>query len=77
MTRKIIFFANVAPDDPRAWLAFHYANAALEEGLEAEIRLAGDAVKLAQDAVLEAAGPDSQLAVAARKVIARGVPITL
>ena len=47
--RKLIFFAS---SDPRenpgpAWSAYHFANVAGKAGLEAEVRLAGDAVKVA------------------------------
>ena len=47
--KKLIFFANsdpaVAPE--RIEQAYHFANVAAEAGLEAEVRLAGDAVKVA------------------------------
>jgi hypothetical protein len=47
--RKLIFFASADPvsnPDP-AWEAYHFAGVAAEAGLEAEVRLAGDAVKVA------------------------------
>lgn len=48
--RKLIFFAAA---DPRsnpgpAWSAYHFAEVAARAGLDAEVRLAGDAVRLAQ-----------------------------
>ena len=48
--RKLIFFTSA---DPRAnpnpaWSAYHFAKVAGEAGLDAEVRLAGDAVRLAQ-----------------------------
>lgn len=48
--RKLIFFAAA---DPRsnpgpAWSAYHFAATAAEAGLEAEVRLAGDAVLVAK-----------------------------
>jgi len=48
--RKLIFFAGADPrTNPRpSWLAYHFATAAGGAGLEAEVRLAGDAVRLAQ-----------------------------
>jgi predicted peroxiredoxin len=47
---KLIFFAAA---DPRtnpgpAWSAYHFATVAARAGLEAEVRLAGDAVRVAQ-----------------------------
>ncbi|GAC1542625.1 MAG: hypothetical protein NVS2B7_15880 [Herpetosiphon sp.] len=47
--RKLIFFTNSDPsDDPRhARAAYHLATVAARAGLEAEVRLAGDAVKIA------------------------------
>lgn len=47
--RKLIFFASADPGsnpDP-AWEAYHFAGVAAQAGLEAEVRLAGDAVKVA------------------------------
>lgn len=48
--RKLIFFAAA---DPRsnpgpAWSAHHFAEVAARAGLHAEVRLAGDAVRVAQ-----------------------------
>ncbi len=48
--KKLIFFASA---DTRtnarpAWSAYHFATVAAGAGLEAEVRLAGDAVRLAQ-----------------------------
>ncbi len=47
--RKLIFFTNSDPAiDPKpAQMAYHFATVAARTGLEAEVRLAGDAVKLA------------------------------
>ena len=47
--KKLIFFAS---DDPRsnpkpAWSAYHFAEVATRAGLDAEVRLAGDAVRVA------------------------------
>ena len=48
--RKLIFFAGAdTRTDPRpSWSAYHFATVASDAGLEAEVRLAGDAVRLAQ-----------------------------
>lgn len=48
--RKLIFFAGAdTRTSPRpSWSAYHFATVAAEAGLEAEVRLAGDAVRLAQ-----------------------------
>jgi hypothetical protein len=47
--RKLVFFASVDPrTNPRpVWSAYHFASVA-RSGLEAEVRLAGDAVWIAQ-----------------------------
>ncbi len=47
--KKLIFFASA---DPRqnpgpAWSAYHFASVAAKAGLEAEVRLAGDGVRVA------------------------------
>ncbi len=48
--RKLIFFAGGdTRANPRpAWAAYHFATVAADADLEAEVRLAGDAVRLAQ-----------------------------
>jgi hypothetical protein len=51
MTRKrLVFFAAADPrSNPRpVWSAYHFATVAAGAGLEAEVRLAGDAVRIAQ-----------------------------
>jgi predicted peroxiredoxin len=47
--KKLIFFASADPrEDPRpARTAYHFASVAADAGLEAEVRLAGDAVLVA------------------------------
>ncbi|MDQ3570623.1 MAG: hypothetical protein M3396_08395 [Actinomycetota bacterium] len=52
--KRLIFFAASDPvENPRpAWSAYHFAEIAAGAGLDAEVRLAGDAVRVAQpDAV--------------------------
>jgi predicted peroxiredoxin len=48
--RKLIFFAaaDTRTDPVPAWSAYHFATVATNAGLEVEVRLAGDAVRLAQ-----------------------------
>jgi hypothetical protein len=48
--RRLIFFAAADPrENPHpAWSAYHFAEVAARAGLEAEVRLAGDAVMVAQ-----------------------------
>ena len=48
--KKLIFFSAADPrTNPRpSWSAYHFATVAAGAGLEAEVRLAGDAVRLAQ-----------------------------
>lgn len=47
--RKLIFFTNSDPAEApqRIETAYHFANIAAKAGLTAEVRLAGDAVKVA------------------------------
>lgn len=48
--KKLIFFTAADPrtDSGPAWSAYHFAEVAARAGLNAEVRLAGDAVRLAQ-----------------------------
>jgi hypothetical protein len=51
MGRKhLVFFASADPrsDPGPAWSAYHFADVATRAGLDAEVRLAGDAVRVAQ-----------------------------
>lgn len=51
---KILFHVTHGPENPtRAALAFHVAKAALDEGHSVALFLAGDAVPLLRDAVLD------------------------
>ena len=47
--RKLIFFVSADPtENPNpAWSAYHFAEVAGKAGLEAEVRLAGDGVRVA------------------------------
>lgn len=47
--RKLIFFSAADPrENPRpAWSAYHFADVAAGAGLQAEVRLAGDTVRVA------------------------------
>jgi predicted peroxiredoxin len=47
--KKLIFFVSADPhDNPGpAWSAYHFAKVAAEAGLDAEVRLAGDGVRVA------------------------------
>ena len=47
--KKLIFFASADPrENPGpAWSAYHFASVAAKAGLEAEVRLAGDGVRVA------------------------------
>lgn len=48
--RRLIFFTSADPgkDPDPAWRAYHFAGAAAQADLEAEVRLAGDGVRVAQ-----------------------------
>lgn len=49
--KRLIFFASsdTREETGPAWSAYHFAKVAANAGLEAEVRLAGDAVRLAQE----------------------------
>lgn len=54
MNRKLIFYTTLSPDlDEGAWGAFNLARRAIDEGLEAEIFLAGPATGLVRRQVRE------------------------
>ncbi len=61
--RKLIFFAAADPgSNPKpAWSAYHFADVAAGAGLEAEVRLAGDAVLVARTDSVEASSLGGQL----------------
>jgi len=48
--KKLIFFsaADTRTNPRPSWSAYHFATVATDAGLETEVRLAGDAVRLAQ-----------------------------
>lgn len=59
--RKLIFFTRADPavEPGPAEQAYHFATVAAQVGLEAEVRLAGDAVKVAlPDGIAATAGGD-------------------
>ena len=61
--RKLIFFTRADPavDPGPAALAYHFATVAARAGLEAEVRLAGDAVKVALPDGIAATSPGDEL----------------
>jgi hypothetical protein len=61
--RKLIFFAASDPAErPRpAWSAYHFAEVASGAGLDAEVRLAGDAVRVADPDAIESSPTGEQL----------------
>lgn len=69
--RKLIFFTTADPaSDPGAiFRVYHFARVAADNGLEAEVRLAGDAVA----AILPNALPDSELGLDVRAKVAAAV----
>lgn len=69
--RKLIFFAGSdTRKNPRAaWSAYHFATIASKAGLEAEVRLAGDAVRLAQPDGIPATEQGDQLRVKVKESI--------
>ncbi len=54
--RRLIFFTSADPgkDPDAAWRAYHFAGVAAQAELEAEVRLAGDAVRVAQPERIQA-----------------------
>jgi predicted peroxiredoxin len=69
--KKLIFFASANPlENPRpARTAYHFASAAADAGLEAEVRLAGDAVLVATVEGI----PDTALGDELREKVKKGV----
>lgn len=61
--RKLIFFSAADPrTNPRpTWSAYHFAAVAAGAGLEAEVRLAGDAVRVAHPDGIEASRAGDEL----------------
>ena len=67
---RLIFFASSDPANPKPiWSAYHFAQTAARAGLDAEVRLAGDAVQVAQEATVAA----TELGVDLRRKIAASV----
>ena len=69
--KKLIFFASSDPrENPRpAWSAYHFADVAAGAGLEAEVRLAGDAVRLAQEGGIADTELGERLRLEAKKAV--------
>lgn len=67
--KKLIFFTAADPRaNPRpAWSAYHFADVAAKAGLEAEVRLAGDAVIVARPDGVEASPKGDDLRVKAKE----------
>ncbi len=61
--RKLVFFTAADPEtDPGSVIsAYHFATVAAEAGLEAEVRLAGDAVKVALPGAIARSSEGEQL----------------
>jgi hypothetical protein len=72
--RKLVFFPAADPrSNPRpVWSAYHFATVASGAGLEAEVRLAGDAVRIAQPDGVE----DTSTGEEARHKALQGAPPT-
>jgi len=68
--RKLIFFTTADPrnDCGALFRAYHFAMAAATAGLEAEVRLAGDAVAVADLEVI----PDTEMGRDVRQKVASG-----
>ena len=68
--RKLIFFTTADPrtDIDAVFRAYHFANVASSAGLEAEVRLAGEAVSVADPDVI----PDTEMGRDVRQRVAAG-----
>ena len=67
---RLIFFASSDPANPKPiWSAYHFAQTAARAGLEAEVRLAGDAVRVAQPGTVA----DTELGADLRRKVAASV----
>lgn len=69
--KRLVFFTSADPrsDPGPAWSAYHFATVAARAGLDAEVRLAGDAVRLAQPDGIDASTRGDEL----REKVASGV----
>ena len=61
--RKLVFFAGLDPaiSTRPAFMAYHFALVAHRDGLEAEVRLAGDAVDILKDGGIPDLGSNKRL----------------
>lgn len=61
--RRLVFFTAADPGDNPGpvWSAYHFAEVATGAGLEAEVRLAGDAVKVAKPGGIDSSARGDEL----------------
>lgn len=61
--RKLVFFAGLDPaiSTRPAFMAYHFASVAQRSGLEAEVRLAGDAVEILKEGGVPDPGSNKRL----------------
>ena len=61
--RKLVFFAGLDPavSTRPAFMAYHFASVAHQTGLEAEVRLAGDAVEILKEGGVPDPGANKRL----------------
>ncbi len=76
---RLIFFASADPGvDPHpAWSAYHFAEVASRAGLEAEVRLAGDAVRVALPDAVAATARGEELRAKVRRPAAEAFLVSL
>lgn len=77
--KRLIFFVGADPEeDPHTlWRAYHFAEAADKEGLESEVRLAGDAVKVGRLDAIPAQGKGAELPALVKQRAASGLLVSL
>lgn len=77
--RRLIFFVGADPEtDPQTvWRAYHFAEAADKAGLDSEVRLAGNAVKVASSGDIPAVGKGAELPALVRQRAESGLLVSL
>lgn len=77
--RRLVFFAGLDPaiSTRPAFMAYHFAMVAHREGLEAEVRLAGDAVDILKDGGVPDPGPNKRLLAYMNEAVETGLFVSV
>ncbi len=77
--RKLVFFAGLDPATSTrpAFMAYHFAMVAHRSGLEAEVRLAGDAVDILKDGGVPDPGSNKRLLAYMHEAVETGLFVSV